>query len=196
MSDVIGFRFSVDEDEEVYIITISAPNERKEFTNYQYFYSDNCRCISIKNATTGQERTEAVLSGVRNNKILYRKGDILPGKTWYTHSVDELFKRLLKTDKDGRVLYHDKGKYMLTCLNEAIIELFQASHKEVADEMHISLDDLKQKIKFCENNSKSQEADITAKCIIAAGNAVYRRKLKSGEIEPGWKKYLKNAGLE
>lgn len=200
MSDVIGYRFSVDEHEEVYIITVSAPNEQREITNHSYFYSENCRCISIKNATTGQECDEAVLSGIRRNKVLYRKDEILPGKTWYVHSVDELFQRFLNTDTDGQVIYHDKGQLIVARIEEAISDLCQASLEEVADEMRISLDDLQQQIEFCKRNTKSQEAHKTADSILAAGSNVYNRKLKNGEIEPGWKKYLKkylkNAGLE
>lgn len=196
MSDVIGYRFSVDEHEEVYIITVSAPNEQREFPDHSYFYSENCRCISIKNATTCQECDEAVLSGVRSNKVLYRKDEILPGKTWYVHSVDELFQLYLNIDTDGQVIYHDKGQIIVARIEKAISDLCQASLEEVADELRISLDDLHQQIEFCKRNNKSQEAYNTAVSILAAGDAVYNRKLKSGKIEPGWKKYLKNAGLE
>ena len=205
MSDVIGYRFSCDEKHEAYIITISAPNEQEGLVYLRRFggsdfYSENCRCISIKKANTGEEVTEANLYGVRGNWVLYRKGEIIPGKTWYLHSVEELYRHnLLQIDVNGYTVGNVRQKTAhnwIWKIDNLITEVCQASHEELAEELHISIVDLEEKIEYCKKNGDSVKAYEIAGCIADAGNSIYKRKLKNGEIEPGYKKYLRSFGIE
>lgn len=194
---MIGYRYGLDESNAVWIVKLSAPHEEVECHREPGFYfSENCICLSITNANTGEETDTLSLTGELHRPIQYRKGETLPGKTWYVHSVDMLFSsdpamNLLLKDKQGKIY---KGKIAYRKMDEFITECGQCTLEEISKELHITMAELLQKIEYLKEGHADE--DEIAKPLIDASNAIHSRKVDSGEIIPGWKKFLMAKGID
>lgn len=191
MEENIGYRYSQD-DKDIYIIKISYSKDREKYDAFTrrnslppvWFHCDNCLCLTITNANTGEEKEQISLFGMHRNYVEYRKNSVIPGETWYVHNFDDLFRKeyamnLLKKAKDGTIYV---GKTGYEKLEEMLNELCHCSLDEAAKEMCITRDELVSRLEWLKEGHVNE--DDIAKPIIEAGNAVYRRKVENGEIIP------------
>lgn len=194
-SRMTGYRYSVDDNGTVYIIKLTAQAAKKEYPGTLVYQSENCICESITNPNTGEELEQMNLSGVRRISVLYIKGKTIPGKCWFCPSVDALYHlNYLSKGKDGLVKAKPKGS--LYDVLDSWIEDCELTHDEVAAEMKISTAELLEEINRIKQIDSINEQEVEAASIVAATNLLYSRKVDSGEIIPGWKKFLIANGIE
>lgn len=185
-SRMTGYRYSVDVDDNIYIIRVSAESYEKNIFDY-----DSCECIceSITNANTGVEVNQAELCGYMNQKIRYKVGEKIPGKCWFFLHYDDLFRSYLKKNGDRIVLAKPKLLHMNGKVGEYLIEC-GCTKKEVADDLQITEKELSKMIQLAKTLKPGfEQTRISAKILVSI-NHVYSRKLENGEIIPGWKKIL------
>ena len=200
-----GFRYSIDPEGNIYIIELSYSEDKEKCDDFLsksnlpiiWFHCKNCCCLSIKNANTGEEKEEITLYGMHHNYVTYKKNCIIPGETWYVHDFYDLFREdnyalnLLMKTQDGTVY---KGRPGYKILEKMVTDLCSCSVSELAAEMQISEEDLQRRFEWLKEGHSDEKR--IAQPIIDAGNAIYKRKLESGKIEPEWKKYLRDHGIK
>lgn len=200
-----GYRYSIDPDGNVYIIELSYSEDKEKPDHFLaknnlpeiWFHCADCICLSIKNANTGEEKEEISLYGMHHNYVTYKKNCIIPGETWYVHDFFDLFREdecsinLLLKAKDGTIY---KGRPGYKVLEKMVTDLCSCSVSELAEEMQISEEDLQRMFEWLKEGHSDEKR--IAQPIIDAGNAIYKRKLESGKIEPEWKKYLRDRGVQ
>ena len=191
-----GYRFSVDDKGTVYIIKLTAPVAKKEYPGALIYHSENCICESITNPNTGEELEQMNLSGILRTSVLYTKGKTIPGECWFCPSVDALYRlNYLSKGKDGLVKDQPPNRTLYDVL-DSWIENCELTHDEVAAEMKISTTELLERINRIKQIDSISEQEVEAASIVAATNLLYSRKVDSGEIIPGWKKFLIAIGIE
>ena len=126
---VTGYRYSLDENRNIYIIKVSAESYEKNIGDY-----DSCECIceSITNANTGVEVNQAELCGYMNRIVFYKVGEKIPGKCWFFLRYDDLFRRYLTKSGNRIALAQPKQLHMNGKIDEYLIEC-GCTKKEVAD---------------------------------------------------------------
>lgn len=183
---VTGYRYSLDENDNIYIIKVSA--ESYEKSRYDYAGCE-CICESITNANTGVEVNQAELCGYENRKVCYKVGEKIPGKCWFYLRYDDLFLRYLTKSGNRIVLARPKKLHMKGKIGEYLIEC-GCTAKEVADDMQITEKELSEMLYLAKTMEAGYEQTRISLKILDSINHVHSRKVESGEIIPGWKKYL------
>ena len=192
----VGWRYSL-AGNAVYIIQLSAQEEETECGREPgYFFSDNCLCLSITNANTGEEQETIIASGEMHREIEYRKGAKIPGKCWYVHSYEDLFTTaptggdsLLSKAFDGTIY---KGSILYRRFDRMIAE-YESSVEEVAAEMNIAPRELQEKLDYLKKGQVNEKE--IGKPILDAINRIYSRKVDNGELVPGYMKLFRERGL-
>lgn len=181
---ITGYRYSLDENGNIYIIKVSAESYEKNIVDY-----DSCECIceSITDANTGEKMNQAELCGYMDWKVCYKVGEKIPGKCWFFLRYDDLFRTYLTKSGNRIVLAKPKQLYMNGKIGEFLIEC-GCTVKEVADDMQITEKELSEMLYLAKTLEAGYEQTRISAKILVSINHVYSRKVKSGEIIPGWEK--------
>lgn len=198
---MIGYRFSVDDADNVYIIKLYAPIEiedkAKRLGTREYYSKNGCICLSITNANTGEEVENALLQGVRKTFVQYEKDKEIPGCCWYCASVEDLLHSYLHRDEDTGLIRYGGGD-LYKQMDNYILYTADVHFHEVAEEMHITTDELIEKLNYLKKTkfTSLEEKEAAGKPILDATGAVTTRKIKNGELLPGWKRHLIMMGID
>lgn len=136
--EAIGYRYSMDEEDNLFIIKLLARDERPDGDDI--WKSNHCVCLSITNANTGKEEDRALLRGVRGKYIDYRKNQKIPGGVcWYYHTEEALYKSYLLRGTDGVTCL----AFSVRKLKDLILKGDIVSPEAVAAELNISTQKLR-----------------------------------------------------
>lgn len=136
---------------EIFIIKLQAYDA--QYSEFWCDYeSDNCVCLSITNANTGEEVEQATLRGIRNNYVEYRKNEKIPGRCWFMKTVDDL--TWLHKDSSTGEIY--QSFYLYRILDE-MLEVYKQQPEAVAAELHISTEELWRRIVILKAGCKEKE---------------------------------------
>ena len=183
---ITGYRYSVDDDDNIYIIKISAESYEKRLYDCE---SSECICESITDANTGEAVNQADLHGYMNWKVCYKVGEKIPGRCWFFLNYDDLFRSYLAKVGNRIVLAQPKRLHMNGKIGEYLIEC-GCTIKEVADDLQITEKELSEMIYLARTLEPGYKQTKISASILVAINHVYSRKLENGEIKPAWERYL------
>lgn len=170
MENVTGYRYATDKKGKYWIIKLSALKEEPAYHNVpgyeNEFVSDDCICESITEIETGQEEKSMVLYGALGRQIEYTKGEkIGGGLVWYCHSKEDLYKNYLCFSKKGNTY---KPSFLADKMDYMITEVYKRTYEEVATEMCISADALRNRIAKLKERLGEKEDDDLLYPILAA----------------------------
>lgn len=156
MMETIGYRYSVDRNGEIFIIKLQAKDEQPGH-NYTGdpidWRSNECICLSITNANTGEEVEQATLRGIRKNYVEYRKNEKIPGMCWFMHDPGQLS----WLHQDHRTGETYESFFLYRKLDYMMTECYKVQPEAVAAELHISTQELWQRIELLKAGIKEEE---------------------------------------
>ena len=150
MMEAIGYRYSVNRSGDIFIIKLRAYDVQDCYCDSK---SDNCVCLSITNANTGEEVEQATLRGIRKNYVEYRKNEKIPGMCWFKKTADDLSVWLHKDNSTGEIY---ESCFLYRKLDE-MMKIYKQQPEAVAAELRISTEELWRRIVILKAGCKDKE---------------------------------------